>query len=121
MAAVSPSSSTVSKASPSSPFELAIQQFLATLKDKDKSKNPFLVELKAQGQYEGKTPRAGPQSQASAADLTQFVEESIAQKRTTRTIRILECVKPFIEALKNLMEVCEKTLQAAPFGVSIAL
>lgn len=107
----------------SSPFEVAIKQFLTTIKDKDKDskKNPFLNELQSQDQDGGQAPVTGPQSRTSAASLTQFVEDTIAQKRTTRTVKVLERVKPFIDVLRSLMAFCEKTLQAAPFGVSIAL
>lgn len=121
MAAASPIVSAMSGIPSSSPFEIAIKQFIAGVNDKDGSKNPFLAELKSKPQDQADSPDKRAQSQVSAASLQQFVEDSVAQKRSTRTIKVLSRVHVFIEALQNLMAVCEKNLQAAPFGVSIAL
>lgn len=103
-------------------FSEAINQFLAGLEKQDDAKNPFLRELKSKSQTTNKNKAAGSQSQveASAADLRDFVQNSISQKRSERSVRFLGRLNPFIDGLTKLMSICENLLEAAPFGVSVA-
>lgn len=102
-------------------FAQAINEFLTELKEEDDDSNSFLRELKSRNSATDEA--TGPeeaQTPDSAASLRGFVQDKISQKRSERGFRILDRINPFIDTLSKLMSICEKVLEAAPFGVSIA-
>lgn len=101
-------------------FAEAINEFLAELEKKDDAKNPFLREIKGKSQTTDKVEGTKSQSQASAEHLRDFVQDNISQKRSEHSIRILDRINPFIDSFTKLMSICERLLEAAPFGVSVA-
>lgn len=102
------------------PFSRAIEGFLLELDAEDDPKNPFLRELKTSRQQLAKTPGCKTQSQTSAANLRDFMEDLQTKKSSGRGLRILTRLEPFIDSLSRVMGLCENMLSAAPFGVSIA-
>lgn len=102
-------------------FAQAINEFLEELKEEDDENNPFLRELKSKTLTTDKaTAPEESQTPDSAASLRGFVEDSVSQKRSERSIRVLDRLNPFIDSLSKLMSICENVLEAAPFGVSVA-
>lgn len=103
-----------------SPLSIAIDEFLVDVAQKRDDKNPFLKELiQQQAQYlANKDDTVEPKSPADA--LRSSVERLEKEKGAGRGTRLLAKLSPFIDALQKLMEICEKAVQASPFGVSIA-
>lgn len=103
-------------------FGRAIDEFLGdiTSKELNNDKNPYIKELLS-SQREYTIARNGiSHADLSASELQSFILELESQRRAGRGYRILQRLAPFMEALKNLLRMCESMTQATPFGVGAA-
>ncbi|KAJ5587307.1 uncharacterized protein N7459_003072 [Penicillium hispanicum] len=102
----------------SSPLAQAIDEFLEGMKIRDR-KNPFYEKVL--------TSRAvlalkdNPQGVQQCEDrLLESVKELEKQKRSTKTLKTLGTLTPFVDGLKSMIDACASLLQASPFAVGVA-
>ncbi|KAJ5279380.1 hypothetical protein N7478_004752 [Penicillium angulare] len=95
----------------------AIDEFLEEMKVRDR-KNPFYQEvLLSRSVLALDKSSNGVQI---CADELEFVKTLETQKRSSRSIKTLGSLRPFINGLSGLLETCQGLLNATPFSMGVA-
>ncbi|KAJ5106986.1 hypothetical protein N7456_003661 [Penicillium angulare] len=102
----------------SSPMAQAIDEFLDEMKIRDQN-NPFYQEVLLSRSVLA-LEKSSNGVQICADELGEFVKTLEAQKRSSRSIKTLGSLKPFIHGLSGLLETCQGLLNASPFSVGVA-
>ncbi|KAJ5207447.1 hypothetical protein N7472_003895 [Penicillium cf. griseofulvum] len=102
-----------------SPLAQAIDEFLDDMKARDR-KSPFYKEVLTSRSVLAlnSNPRG---VELCAEELRGFVKELEEQKSTSKSLRGLGALAPFINGLVMLMDACSMLVQASPFAVGVAL
>jgi hypothetical protein len=96
---------------PRTAFSEALDEFLLSFKDDNKTKSPFQKEVLAVKQ------NGNPET--CAKSLMDFVNELARKRKDSRSMEIVKRLDPLISGLKYLMSACELVSQSNPSAVGV--
>lgn len=102
---------------PSSPLAEAIDEFLEEMKVRDRKSRFYEEVLNSRAAMAVSEGQRGVKE--CAGRLEEFVKQIEQQKNSSKTVKVLQKVAPFIDGLQNLMSACQTIIQASPFAVGV--
>jgi hypothetical protein len=98
-----------------SAFGVALEMYIAGLKRDEDRETPFYREVVGRLDDMSCSKSIAQQSQQSAEQLASFITElERHQKRSSRTIRLSDRLRPLISGLNQYLQSCDVMIQAAP-------
>lgn len=102
----------------SSPMAQAIDEFLEDMKARDR-KNPFYREVLISRSVLA-LEISSNSIQNCADELEEFVKSLEIPKKSSRSLKTLRTLRPFINGLSGMLEACSALLNSSPFSVGVA-
>lgn len=101
----------------SSPLAEAIDEFLEEMKIRDRKSRFYEEVLNSRAVMAVSEGQRGVKE--CAGRLEEFVKQIEQRKHSSKTVKVLQTIAPFIDGLQNLMSACQTIIQASPFAVGV--